>query len=350
MSIQWVPKKTIDTDLVNSLLEKSIQTNSFTNYGPNVKLLEQRLNEYLKIDSTKAVICVANGTVAIWALVAAIELECNKKLQFATQSFTFPSSAQGYLDNTLIVDIDSEGGINLSEVPDTCDGIIVTNVFGRVVNIDKYEKWAKVNNKYLIFDNAATSYTFFEGKNSCNYGIGTTVSLHHTKPLGFGEGGVIIVDKKYEEYVRRIINFGIDNLSPTRKWHRFGSNYKMSDIQAVYNLQYLKNFNEIIEKHQTLYKYYIDQTINIPIKNYPTFSKANETFISCICFFTDKSDTIIKYLLENNIFARKYYYPLEEAQISSLFFKNIVCISFHVDLKVEDIDRIINIIKKVILG
>lgn len=350
MSIHWVPKKTISIDIVNCLLEQSIQSNIFTNYGPNVILLEQRLSEFMKIDSTKAVICVANGTVAIWALVAAIELEINKRLQFATQSFTFPSSAQGYLDNTLIIDIDSEGGIDLSKVPDTCDGIIVTNVFGRVVNIDKYEKWAKVNNKYLIFDNAATSYTFFEGKNSCNYGIGATVSLHHTKPIGFGEGGVIIVDKKYEDYVRRIINFGIDNLSPTRKWHRLGSNYKMSDIQAVYILQYLTNFNTIIEKHQTLYKYYIDQTANIPIKNYPTFSKPDNTFISCICFFTEKSDIIIQYLLENDIFARKYYYPLEETEISSLFFKNIVCISFHVDLTFKDIDRIIKIIRKVILA
>jgi dTDP-4-amino-4,6-dideoxygalactose transaminase len=350
MPIHWVPKKIIDSDTVNSLLKQSIDSNTFTNHGPNVKLLEERLSEIMKIDSTRAVICVANGTVAIWALVAAIELENNKRLQFATQSFTFPSSAQGYLDNTLIVDIDSEGGIDISQVPDTCDGIIVTNVFGRVVNIDKYEKWAKDNNKYLIFDNAATSYTFFEGKNSCNYGIGTTVSLHHTKPIGFGEGGVIIVDKRYEDYVRKIINFGIDNLSPTRKWHRFGSNYKMSDIQAVYILQYLLNFNSIIEKHQILYKYYIDQSVNIPIKNYPTFSKPDETFVSCICFFTEKSDILIQYLLENNIFARKYYYPLEETQISSLFFKNIVCISLHIDLNFEDIDKILTIIRKVILG
>ena len=56
-----------------------------------------------------------------------------------------------------------------------------------------------MNNKFLIFDNAATPFTYYKGKSCCNYGHGSTISFHHTKPLGFGEGGAIIVDKKYEK-------------------------------------------------------------------------------------------------------------------------------------------------------
>ena len=99
-----------------------------------------------------------------------------------------------------IVDIDEGGGLDLSKVPADSDGIIVTNIFGNVVDIDKYVEWAEKNKKFLVFDNAATAYTFYKGKNSCNYGSGSILSFHHTKPFGFGEGGCIVIDKKYEQY------------------------------------------------------------------------------------------------------------------------------------------------------
>ena len=87
--------------------------------------------------------------------------------------------------------------------------MIVTNIFGNVVDIQKYESFCRENNKFLIFDNAATGYTEYKGKNCLNFGIGCTISFHHTKPFGFGEGGAIIVDKKYEKSIRCLNNFGI---------------------------------------------------------------------------------------------------------------------------------------------
>ena len=118
---------------------------------------------------------------------------------------------------------------------------------------------SSVNGQPLIyFDNAATSYTFYKGKNCLNYGNGCTISFHHTKPFGFGEGGAIIVDKKYEKNIRCLNNFGIgltDNY-----YVKEGNNNKMSEVSAVYIIQYLENnFDLIIKKHQDLYKYFKEQ-------------------------------------------------------------------------------------------
>ena len=82
----------------------------------------------------------------------------------ATQSFTFPPSAQGNLNNVRIIDIDLEGGIDLNQINNDIDGIIVTNIFGNIVNIEKYGKWAFDNNKFLLFDNAATPTLFLKVK------------------------------------------------------------------------------------------------------------------------------------------------------------------------------------------
>ena len=341
----WVPKKKINHERVRELLQESIASNHFTNGSPVVAFLEQRTRDLLKIDVSKAVVCVSNGTVALWAAVAAMELYHSKDLQFCTQSFTFPASAQGYLDNAIIVDIDKDGGIDLDAInPGTCDGIIVTNIFGNIVDISKYESWCTLNNKFLIFDNAATANTFYKGKNSCNYGSATTLSYHHTKPFGFGEGGCIVIDAKYERSLRNILNFGIDNTSPTGKWHRKGGNYKMSDLQAAYIVQYLDSFDSIVEKTTALYSYFLERiSYNPAIRSFPNFSDGTP-FVSCICITVKDSKRIMSKLLAENIYCRKYYNPLIPSPVATALYDNIICISCTVDMTKDDIDRIVNIL------
>ena len=147
--LNWVPSKNIDTELVNKLLEKSIENNQFTNNGPNVMLLESFIRDKFKINDDKSVIVVTNGAVALHSLTAGIQYTENIMLQWATQSFTFPPSAQSSLSNVEIVDIDKDGGIDLKLIDKSTNGIIVTNIFGNVVDIDKYTEWAKTNNKFF---------------------------------------------------------------------------------------------------------------------------------------------------------------------------------------------------------
>ena len=233
-----------------------------------------------------------------------------------------------------------EGGIDLNQISNDIDGIIVTNIFGNIVNINKYEKWAKDNNKFLIFDNAATPYTFYKGKNSCNYGIGSTISFHHTKPLGFGEGGAIIVDKKYEKNIRCLINFGIDLTE--NYWVKEGNNYKMSDISAVYILQYLDNFDVILNKNLLLYNYMKER---LP-KNIKLFQHLMmELFYPVVfIYFDNYNDNIRVKMIENNIFCRKYYHPLKYTKNTIEIYKKILCLPCNVDMNLSDIDIILSLL------
>jgi dTDP-4-amino-4,6-dideoxygalactose transaminase len=348
--LNWVSNKLIDYKLVESYLSKTIESRQFTNYGPNVRLLEERIRKLFYIDDEKAVIVVNNGSIAIHILATAIQYKDKKNIQWATQSFTFPPSAQANLQNAIIVDIDLEGGINLDEIDESIDGIIITNIFGNVVDIDKYEKWAKEKNKYVIYDNAATCYTFYKGKNCINYGTGCSISFHHTKPFGFGEGGAIIIDKKYENEVRCLINFGI-NLSD-EYYVKEGTNGKMSDIAAVYILQYWdKYFDIIIEKHNKLYEYFKEQIKNKNItyfKLFPSFHDNQKNVPACLSIlfdnYNDKYETV---LLQNNIFCRKYYQPLKNTKNSQYIHEHILCIPCNIDMIEKDIDKILDIIDNI---
>jgi dTDP-4-amino-4,6-dideoxygalactose transaminase len=326
----WVHLKPINTTRVNQLLTDCIQTNIYTNGGKNVRRLEETTRRMLKIDDSKDVICVANATMAIYALCNGIEFTNNHPIQWATQSFTFPSSAQGMLKDAYIVDIDMGGGIDLTKIPSDVGGIIVTNIFGNIVDIDKYVSWATENNKYLIFDNAATAYTFYKGKNSCNYGHGSIISFHHTKPLGFGEGGAIIVDRKYSENIRRLINFGIHN-EKMLPWNRLGANYKMSEISAVYILQYLEDhFDKIVAHHTELYR-----ACKGKYSLYPNYADEDMPIIvSCICLLDDQfTNEYIDKLIQSGVMCRKYYHPLVHTDIAEYYYNKILCYPCNLDIK-----------------
>lgn len=349
--INWVPEKNINQTKVNELLKLSLDSKQFTNYGPNVQLLEKFIKEKFKIEDNKSIIVVTNASLGIQILTQGINFYENKNLQWATQSFTFPPSNQGTLKNSIILDIDYDGGLNLDEVDDTINGLIVTNIFGNIVDIEKYEIFCKKFHKLLVFDNAATHYTFYKGKNCLNYGNGCIISFHHTKPFGFGEGGAIIVDKRYENVIRKLINFGI-GYDEKLYYLKDANNCKMSDIQAVYILQYLMdNFDIIINTHQELYNYLIKKIKNTNIKLYPSFHDKGKNILSCFSFIfnTYEQTKLVEHkLLSNNIFCRKYYYPLKETKITSEIFSKILCIPCHKDMTNENINNILNIINNLI--
>lgn len=344
--IRWVPNKSVNTHQVAEYMEITSKSNHFTNGGPLTCELEKWVYRTLSLSKGKSVVCVNNGSVGIQVLCASIEYTIGRRLRWATQSFTFPQSAQGYLNDATIIDIDEGGGLDLSKVNVyEVDGIIVTNVFGNVVDINKYIDWAKIFNKYIVFDNAATPCTYYGGLNSCDWGHGSIISFHHTKPIGFGEGGAIIVDEKYETAVRRLINFGLDNKHHNVQWSPLGVNGKMSDISAIYILQYLTNYHKIVSHHRKLYFYFDGKLKGVKgVRLYPNHSDAIP-FVSCFCLLFDEyDDNLRKTLLEKGVYCRKYYKPLKPTPIASKLYKNVLCIPCTTDMVFGDIDFVLKFI------
>jgi dTDP-4-amino-4,6-dideoxygalactose transaminase len=340
--MNWVASKKIKhKNVIQKIMEDTCEkTNQYTNGGPIVKELEEFIRNKFEIQENKAVICCNNATSALYALTSGIELVSDVK-QWATQSFTFPASAQGMLKDAIIIDIDEGGGVDLNQIPEEVNGIIVTNCFGNVVDIDKYVNWCKERNIFLILDNAGTGFTFYKGKNSCNYGHGSVISFHHTKQFGFGEGGAIIVDEKYEYTIRKLMNFGIDNNNPNEYelyWNRLGNNYKISEISALYILQYLReNFDNIVEHHRKLYDHFKETEKEGKIKLYPNFADECMTVPMCISLLNKKyTEEFTKKLLNNGYYCRKYYHPLICSEKSYNLHKRILCLPCNLDINSQE--------------
>jgi dTDP-4-amino-4,6-dideoxygalactose transaminase len=341
--MSWVTHKKTDFDNVKEILEESYRTNHFTNYGPVAKRIEKFFFEKLELSEEKAVIVTNNGAHALHALTEGIKLFLNKELTFTTQDFTFPSALQGPLNKSHVVDVDSTFQFDLNQLRKDSDGIIVTNLFGTCCDIKKFVDYSKNNNKILIFDNATCPYTYYESININNYGNGTIISLHHTKPIGFGEGGLIVVDKQFEESIRSILNFGYKNTG-VRVWNPKGNNYKISDIGAAFILDYQSHVPSIREHSNLLFNYVRVKLEGCDkIKFFPNYSSSS--LLSCIpLVYNGNAYLKIRLLNDKGYEARQYYPPLVGLVNSTYLFSKIICLPCNLSISIEIMNDMLNLI------
>jgi len=347
--INWVGKKKVDMDIINNKIIDCINTKHFTNNGKNVLELQKDLKNIFYIDENKEILLTCNGAMGINAIIGGFNIYFEKKLRWAVQSFTFPTSIQGNLNGSLIFDIDENMGpdIKLLELyKNEYDGLVITNCFGTSVNIELYEKFCHDNNKILVFDNAASSMTFYKNKNHINYGHASMVSLHHTKPIGFGEGGFIIFNKEYLNSMKKSICFGYTDTNKY-EYNIYANNYKMSEIACIYITEYLKNTHNIFKHYTKIITYFEDKIQYKKYKLYSNFSDNSKSLLSTIPVIFDKKVSIDMFLA-NKIEAKKYYYPLEyeKHQNSRELFDNIICLPLNLDIDEKIIDKYIDILDK----
>lgn len=309
---KFIQTKRFNNQSFLGYLSEAINTNQFTNGGYAVNLLEQRAREMLKISDNKAVVATNNGTSALHAIIMTITKHLGD-LRLATQSFNFPSAIQGPAKNSKLLDINSSLDIDLSDISDI-DILIPTNCFGHLQNIDKIQQSGKI----VVYDNAATPYSFWKGLNSCNYGIASFISLHHTKPIGFGEGGLAIIDSYYEDTLRSIIAF---DKQEDGSFTRFGNNYKMSEISAASILQWWDQFNidVLASTYLNRYNSLLDK-LEKDIKIFTHKAPSNEIFFPN-CLPISYTNEVI-----NNKNALKYYKPLDDSEIANKLYENITCL------------------------
>jgi dTDP-4-amino-4,6-dideoxygalactose transaminase len=350
---KWVAKKNLNLSKINEKINDCFKTNHFTNNGKNVIETQNKIKDLFMIDKDKDVLLVCNGAMGLNALVGGYNMLYNKKLRWAVQSFTFPCSIQGNLENSLIIDIDENMGPNIStltEKKDEYDGILVTNCFGCSTNINLYETFCKNNNKILLFDNAASPISYYNEKNHLNYGNGSMVSLHHTKSIGFGEGGFIVFDKNMLENMEKTICFGFTK-EDRHHFNIYANNYKMSEIACIYISEYLDNVDTIYNHHTKIIQYFINKlekhNLNDKVSLFKNYSNYNQSLMSCIpIIFVKPVD--INIFIENNIEAKKYYFPLNNLSANSNYiFNKIICLPLNLDITENIIDMYINIISEI---
>ena len=340
MLVPYLQRKTPDWESIKEILKSSININHYTNNGPVKQELEKYLEKLLKLNNNKKIVCVTNATVGIHLLMMYYQSISSAKIRWGIPSFTFPSPIVGHNEKKITKDIDLKTYTLPFDKYDDCDGYIITNLFGTNCRIEELCKFCKSNNKYLIFDNASSPLTEINNNlNICNYGDACAVSLHHTKYLGYGEGGFVVVDEKLYDIINSMTNFGFNN---ARQYNINSSNWKMSDISASFILSHIKQYD--INKHKDIQNKLICEINKINNVNIFNYSDGVIYGNLPIIFNSPIDSNVFK---DIGIEANKYYKPLDANHINSNYlYERIINFPLNTDITDYQILLIIKGIKQ----
>lgn len=330
--IKFVGNKDPDIKRLEELLQESSLTNQYTNDGPVKHTLERRLEEILCLPPTKRAVCFNNGTSALHALMFYCE-KTRGPQHWVTPAFTFPSAVVGGAFKVEILDIDpATYTLPMDEsLLEEYGGVILTNLFGSYVDLTAWENFCKKTNKILIFDNASSPLSTCEGSNICNFGDYAFSSLHHTKLLGFGEGGFAVVPANQYKDVNAINNFGFDN---NRKYDKRSSNFKMPDTAAAFILSHLETFS--LEDHLQVQDR-IQQASGLTSK---LFNWKPGTVYGNLPLVLP-SPVSVESFKESNVEVKKYYMPLLDLPASQKLYAHILNLPLHGKLTAKEVDDLV---------
>jgi len=335
--IKYVGHKCATDAHVSDILSESKEKNHYTNNGPVKIRLERTLEDFLSIDDDKRIACFNNGTSALHALMFLCKKKYNIK-KWAIPSFNFPSAVVGgaFDVDVLDVSIDTYTLDMSKDLLAPYDAIIITNLFGSYVDLVAWERFCSDNGKILIFDNASSPLSEFGGRNISNFGHYTFSSLHHTKLLGFGEGGFAVVGEDEYFELNGIGEFGYVK---NREHDLMSSNFKISDVSSAYILSHVLNFpiNKYMEIQYDIVKK-LSQIEAAPFNYKPGTVYGNLPILFDKKISTDSFQEVIE--------AKKYYKPLLGFENSLNIYNRIINLPLHFYLDNDDIGKIINSIKE----
>ena len=339
-------------------------THWLTNMGQKHKEFQVGLQKYLKVDNIELLV---NGHMALEMILQAMELEG----EVITTPFTFASTTHAIIRNNLtpvFCDINEDDyTMDVSKIEDlitdkTC-AILPVHVYGNVCNVEEIDRIAKKHGLKVIYDAAHSFGETYKGKGIGNFGDASIFSFHATKVFHSIEGGAVCYhDAELGRKLYNLKNFGIRNAEEVES---VGANAKMNEFCAAMGICNLRHIDNYIEKRKVIVERYRELLSKIPgiilckeqkevVSNYSYFPILVDSSL-----YGHDRDYVFEKLEEENIFARKYFYPitssfdcfngqfdLKQTPIALRVSKKVLTLPLYPDLSVDVVDKICDVIGK----
>ena len=340
--VAFVEDKSPDLARVKQLLEVPARQNHWTNRGPLYGALAQAFHEYFGLGADRAVVPCANGGIALDALARLHDARAGKRLRWVVSAFSFRNLGRGYFTDAMVIDCDAQGLLSLNELANVplhaYDGIVVTNPFGLWKNFDRYRDFAGQRRKALLVDNAAGVRREIL---SVDY---QSLSLHHTKPYGVGEGGIAVLPATEAEEFYELIDYR--GLAPERT-KRWLNNGKLSDVACAFHLDRLERSPEWIPRYEMQARriFYICERAGLrPLLPFEAFAVATS-----MPFLANRSIDIAR-LANPLLTLGKYYQPLAPSPSACSIYERVVNVPSHPDVARIDTEELVAMLRRIMNG
>lgn len=237
-------------------LERIDSNRWYTNNGPLVREFEQRLCGFIEGGRDAQCVTLSSGMSALELGLRALGIGAGHRVLMP--ALTFPATALAAarcgaepvfadvcpntwsMTPTIAREALTHGRI---------DALMPVAAFGCPVPADEWDTLARETGLPVLIDAAAALGTQAVG--TCAH---WAFSLHATKPLGIGEGGLFVShDRAVIETVRRLANFGFEGYVVHSK---DGTNAKLSEYAAAVGLAQLERWPRLRERRRAVYDEY----------------------------------------------------------------------------------------------
>ncbi|WP_437884225.1 DegT/DnrJ/EryC1/StrS family aminotransferase [Pseudomonas sp. LRF_L74] len=331
----------------------------YTNFGPLVAELEGRLSRAFSREPAQVhVVTMANGTSALQIALEGLKLR--KGGQVLVPALTFVATATAIIRAglvPLIADVDPGNWLLTPEIARACladapfDAVMPVATYGCPQDVAAWDLFTAETGIPVVVD-AAGAW----GNQQVGLTTKVAFSLHATKSLGGGEGGLIASrHHAYSESVRSLSNFGIDAHSGGLVFEP-GENGKMSEYHAAVALAALDGWPAIAEARRLLHRRYV-ATLAERLPGLAFQSKPADGVYSLLPVLMPEgicARAVQLQLLGQSIESRRWYcpplhgHPAFQAYargalpVVDQLAERLLGLPFHLGLGDEDIERVIS--------
>ena len=348
------------------LLKEIWESKMLTNNGNFHQKLEEELAKYLKVPYLSL---FTNGTLPLITALQAMRITG----EVITTPFSFVATTHSLWWNGIkpvFVDIEPEtcnldpSKIEAAITPRTT-AIMPVHVYGKPCKTKEIQEIANKYGLKVIYDAAHAFGVEINGESILNFGDMATLSFHATKVYNTLEGGALVVhDEQTKKRIDYLKNFGFASetevVAP-------GINSKVDEVRAAYGLLNLKQVDHAINSRRKVAIRYRDELQGVKgitffndipgvrhnYSYFPIFINAEEYGMT--------RDELYFKMKEHNVFGRRYLYPListfstyrgldsanpDNLPIATQMSNNVICLPMHHALSENEVEYILQIIKK----
>lgn len=332
-----------------------------TNMGAKHRQLQAELAAYW---GTEHIDLLTNGHMAIELSLQALELEG----EVITTPFTFASTTQAIVRSGLtpvFCDIDpvtfnlDPAKVEALITPRT-SAILPVHVYGTPCDVEAIGEIAARHGLKVLFDAAHAFGVQYRGKGIGAFGDVSCFSFHATKVFHTIEGGAVCFhDEVFGQKLARMKNFGLDGCDAPV----LGANAKLNEFSAAMGLCNLRHVEDNIQRRRQAVERYRTHLEGVPgLQLAPMLPdvQPNYAYFPVVfdkAIFGADRDEVLRALSEQQIMARKYFYPLTsefscyrgrfdpgETPLAKQMSRRVLTLPLYAEIGVETVDRICEIV------
>jgi len=245
-------------------LERIDANRWYTNGGPLVREFEQRLCAFMEGGSDASCVTLSSGMSSLELGLLALGVGAGKRVLLP--ALTFPATALAVARcgaEPVLGDVSAQTWMMTPAIArealarERIDAVMPVASFGCPLPADEWDEFARGTGVPVLVDAAAALGVQRLGKR-----VHWAFSLHATKPMGIGEGGLFVsADGTLAEKVRRLANFSFEHFIVQS---RYGTNAKMSEYAAAVGLVQLERWPRLLQRRREVFDDYRSRLAALP--------------------------------------------------------------------------------------